>query len=296
MERAREIARAAVESLGITSSIRSILVAETDSPWNEKALIKRKGGHLDIKITVWKDEAFLYGRVFRLFLYIRDVLDPGFQYDPSLAPDEHRDPMAAARYNQIWSLYVDSRMEKKGLENFFDRTTRRNLFIDMEKQTSWKEADALFHELWLRPSFTYPEIVDLSHRLGQDRAAPTSSGITTPEVSVNTSIASPHVMQHLERIPSAELRNAVNEVLSFTAYHCKDCFITSSYFGMLFLYQRRVFVELIPASDGTLYFTHINPASDEYETETLAGNMDIGAVQGRIKKIYDTIAAQSRDM
>ena len=45
-------------------------IEETDSPWNEKALIKRKKDYLDVKITIWEDSSFLYGRIYRLFLYI----------------------------------------------------------------------------------------------------------------------------------------------------------------------------------------------------------------------------------
>jgi hypothetical protein len=288
----RRIAGNATESLGIASSIRSVLIGETDSPWNEKALIKRKGDNLDVKITVWKDDAFLFGRVFRLFLYISDVLNPAFRYNPKIAPEEDREPVATTRYNQIWSLYVDSRMETRGIENFFDKATRKNLFIDMEKEISWEEAGALFQELWAKPSFTYPEIVNLSRNLG----ASGPGQIKAPEVEINKCIASPHVGQHIERIPSSALREVVNEVLSFTAYHCKDCYITSSYYGIFFLYQGRVFVELIPAPEDIVYFTFINPASEAYETEALAGPVNLKAIQGRIKSVYDAISAQSRDM
>jgi hypothetical protein len=296
LEAAGGIARKVIESLGIASSIRGVLTEETDSPWNEKALIKRKGAHLDVKITVWRNDAFLYGRVFRLFLYISDVLDPGFRYDPGIAPDEDKEPEATARYNQIWSLYVDSRMERRGIENFFDRATRKNLFIDMEKHASWAEAGALFLKLWAKASFTYPEIVDLSRNLPLPGPWELKGPVTPSEVEINARIASPHVLQHIERMDSASHRETVNEILSFTAYHCKDCYITSSYYGIFFLYERRVFVEICPAPGDLLYFTLINPASKEYETEALTGPVNLTGLQARIKKTYDLLAAQSGNM
>ena len=292
MDRVKGIADEAIASLGISRSIRSVYVEGTDSPWNEKALIKRKGGGLDVKITVWRDEAFLPGRVFRLFLYILDVLDPLFQYDPKLAPDEEKEPEITARYNQIWSLYVDSRMERRGVENFFDWRTRRNLFIGMEKRLSWEEGKAVFQKLWTKPSFTYPEIIGFSRHLDTLKNGP-AGPIAAPEVEIAARIDSPGVREHIERAALPEFRNLLNEVLSFTAYHCKDCFMGSSYYGIFFVFQRRVFVELIPTPEDLLYFTCINPESNVYETEALTTGADLTAVQKRVRDTYHAILARS---
>jgi hypothetical protein len=297
LELIRRIAGDSISALEIDRSIRSVYIEPTDSPWNEKALIKRKGGHLDVKITVWKDDAFLEGRVFRLFLYICDVLDPPFHYDPRIAPDEEKEPKVTARYNQIWSLYVDSRMERRGIDNFFDRRTRKNLFLDMENQLSWAQSTSLFQKLWTKPSFTYPEIIDFSrnlHALADEPPKMPQEGL--PEVEINARIESPHVNEHLKRIPSAPLRDLMNEILSFTAYHCKDCFIESSYYGVSFLYQRKVFVELAPTSDDVLYFTSVNPDSGAYETETITDCFDTETIQAKVKTIYQTLSAHSRNM
>jgi len=297
LERIREIAGEAIASLGISRSIRSIYIEKTDSPWNEKALIKRKGGQLDVKITVWPGDPFLFGRVFRLFLYIGDVLDPAFRYDPAMAPDENEEPEVTARYNQIWSLYVDSRMERRGIENFFDRLTRQNLFVDMEKELSWKEAEALFGKLWQKPSFTYHEIVSLSRSLAPltDEDSPLSRSVTPPlEVEINARMRLPHAREHIGRIPSETFRNMTNEFLSFAAYNCKDCHIESSYYGITFLYQRRMFAELIPTSDDLLYFTSVDPASGGYETELVTGPTGLEKIQEKIKAVYHAVSAHNR--
>ena len=295
MERIREIAEEAIAALGISRFVRSIYIDKTDSPWNEKALIKRKGGQLDVKITVWPGKPFLFGRVFRLFLYIRDVLDPEFLYDPGIAPDENEEPEITARYNQIWSLYVDSRMERRGIENFFDRATRQNLFIDMERGLSWKEGELLFNKLWLKPSFTYHEIIEFSRNLDllMDHEVLPAEALT-PEVEVNARMKLPHAREHIGRIPSEEFRNMTNEFLSFTAYNCKDCHIESTYFGISFFYQRRMFAELIPTSDDLLYFTSVDPASGGYETELVTRPSDFEKIQEKIKAIYHAVSAHNR--
>jgi hypothetical protein len=298
LEVIRGITEEASETLGITRSIRSVYIGETDSPWNEKALIKRKGGLLDVKITVWPDTLFLFGRVFRLFLYIRDVLDPEFQYNPKIAPDENEEPEITARYNQIWSLYVDSRMERRSIDNFFDRKTRQNLFVDMEKQLSWKEAKAIFKRLWERPSFTYDEIIRFSYHLDTSKTdeLPQVPVAIPLEVEINARMKFPHVREHIERIPSVAFRNMTNDILSFTAYHCKDCYIDSSYYGISFLYQRRVFVELIPTSGDLIYFTYMNPDTNSYETETITGPSDLEEMQTKIKTIYHAVSAHNRNV
>lgn len=289
MQEIRRFAQDAIESLGIEQAIRSIYIEETDSPWNEKALIKRKGQHLDVKIAVWKESIFLHGRVFRLFLYISDVLSPDFLYNPKLAPREAEEPKITARYNQIWSLYVDSRMEKRGIENFFDRRTRRNLFIDMEKSLSWEEGSAIFQKLWMKPSFTYPEIIDYSYNFlnlfGQLDVS------LQPEVEISARIEAPHVKEHMDRMPSAALRNTVNEILSFTAYHCKDCHIASSYYGISFLYQRRPFVELIPTTEDLFYFTYVDPDTDIFETRIITEGAKLEAIQDTVRTVYRKLTA-----
>ena len=295
MQSIRDLAEKAAASLDIARSIRSIYIEETGSPWNEKALIKRKGGQLDVKITVWKEDIFLPARVFRLFLYIYDVLDPAFHYNPKSAPDEEKEPTITARYNQIWSLYVDSRMERRGMDNFFDRETRRNLFLDMEKDLSWEHGAELFERLWLRESFTYPEILDFSRNLALiDEGSPAPSD--APETDISRRLAYPHVREHIERIPSAEFRDMMNDFLNFTAYHCKDCFIDSSYFGVSFLYQRRVFAELAPTSQDLLYFTVVNPETNAYETKAITGRADMAAAEERVREVYRLLSLHSRNM
>ncbi len=296
MPRIKSIAETAIESLGIARSIRSVYVEETDSPWNEKALIKRKGGHLDVKIIVWNDDAFLFGRVFRLFLYIYDVLDPDFHYNPKIAPQEDKEPEVTARYNQLWSLYVDSRMERRGVDNFYDRKTRRNLFLDMEKQLSWEEGKVLFQELWTKPSFTYPEIIDLSRNLLSPEKEAALERPQSLEVEISARIDSPHVREHIKRVPSPALRNIINEIMNFAAYHCKDCHIGSTYYGIFFLYQRKVFFELIPTLGDELYFTSVNPATDAYETETITQGCNLEAIQAKVKETYQKLSAQARQV
>ncbi len=284
MEGIRNVAEEIIAKLGLTSSVKSLFIEKTDSPWQEKALIKRKKWHLDVKIIIWDDDAFLYGRIYRLFLYIQDVLNPAFQYDPKITPDENNEPGVRDRYNQIWSLYVDSRMERLGIENFYDRVLRRNLFIDMSKELPWEDADKIFQTLWKKETYTYPEIVDhaahFSMLEGRSRQA-------SVEVDIKRCAKEPYVKNHLERISSKTFRDTINELLSFTAYNCKDAYIESSYYGISFLYQRRVFIEIIPSWENHLFITMLDPETNRYETYVCTEGSDISTIQKTIKEEYD---------
>lgn len=283
MEDTRTVANAIISQLGLTPSVKSFVIEETDSPWQEKALIKRKKGHLDVKIIIWDDDTFLYGRIYRLFLYIRDVLNPAFQYDPKITPDEDKEPGVRDRYNQIWSLYVDSRMERLGIENFYDRILRRNLFIDMAKELPWEDAGKVFQRLWKKETYTYPEIVDYATHLSRFSDQPKAASV---EVDIKRCIKEPYVKNHLERISSKTLQDTANELLSFTAYNCKDTYIESSYYGVSFLYQRRVFIEIIPSEENNLFVTILDPETNRYETQVCTEGSDISVVQKTIREKY----------
>jgi hypothetical protein len=284
VEDVRAVAEAIIAKLGLTSSVKSLLIEKTDSPWQEKALIKRKKGHLDVKAIIWDDDAFLYGRVYRLFLYIQDVLDPAFQYDPKITPDEEKEPDVRDRYNQVWSLYVDSRMERLGIENFYDRVLRRNLFIDMAKELSWEDAEKIFQTLWEKETYTYREIVDHATHISGSIEQPKTVPI---EVDIKRCLREPYVKDHLERILSKTFRDTINGLLSFTAYNCKDAIIESSFYGISFLYQRRVFIEIVPSEDNTLLITILDPETNRYATNVCTEDSDISSIQKTIREQYD---------
>jgi hypothetical protein len=284
VEDVRTVAEGIIAKLGLTPSVKSLFIEKTDSPWQEKALIKRKKGHLDVKVIIWDDDTFLYGRVYRLFLYIQDVLNPAFQYDPRITPDEEREPDVRDRYNQIWSLYVDSRMERLGIENFYDRVLRRNLFIDMAKELSWEDAENIFRTLWEKETYTYCEIVDYAAHFSRFIEQPKTASV---EVDIKRCLQEPYVKNHLERILSKTFRDIINELLSFTAYNCKDTIIESSFYGISFLYQRRVFIEIIPSKDNTLLVTILDPETNRYGTRIYNEGGDITTIQKIIRESYD---------
>ena len=139
------IAREILNSLSISGMIRNIYIEDVYSPWSEK--VERIAGQheqIDVKLALWNSDRFLYGRIYRLFLYVCDDLDDHFQYDPELIPHGTSEPKIREIYNHIWGIYVDSRVEKMGIENFFDKTLRRNLFIDSQKNLPWTISNLIF--------------------------------------------------------------------------------------------------------------------------------------------------------
>lgn len=293
MQKKRAHVKYVLEELGISRNINNFVIEETDSPWLEKALIKRKKGALDVKIFIWNDEAFLHGRIYRIFLYIADVLDSAFLYDPRITPDEEKEPFIRDRYNQIWSLYVDSRMERLGIESFFDRTLRRNLFIDFEKGFGWEQAGSVFDSLWLKQSFTYPEIIELSYTLEEKFPAAGQSGTECLEKTLSECLHDPTVLKHIDKL-EMNLAVIVNDLLSFTAYSCKDGRVVPCHYGIVFLYQNKVFFEIIPDNRKTLVFSILDPGSQRYETSEITEDSLMENIQKTIKERYATLAMHSQ--
>jgi hypothetical protein len=293
VDEATKIAAHVADSLKIADRLKNIYIEKTASPWNEKALIKRKKDHLDVKMTVWADDLFLYGRVFRLLLYVYDVLNPYFHYQPESAPDESKEPKIRNRHNQIWTIYVDSRIERRGIETFFDKSVRKNIFIDAEREFSWTQAEIIFEKLWGKETYDYQEITDYAYNLERlkENVADVLRG---PDAEVNKFLLEPSVQTHIEKISSSNFRNSVSELLNFAAYSCKDTHVEPSHFGISLLYQKRVFMEMIPTRENTMFLTLFDAASNAYNTSVVKEDSDISEVQGRIKEMYGKVAADQR--
>jgi len=292
VEEKKAIVQEVINILGIAPLISSVIIENEDSPWSEKAHIKWKKDHLDVKAFVWDDPTYLYGRIYRLFLYIVDVLNPIFEYKPRISPDEQQEPTVRERYNQIWSIYVDSRMERLEIENFFDKTLRKNIFIDSEKNLSSAAADTIFDALWEKESYTYPEIIEYAYDLKKLKLKTPIVKVDTFNKHITDLLHGSSVSRHLENIPSSEFRETVNDIISFAAYHCKDAFILSKYYGICILYNRQVFLELIPTGKDSLYLTIFDGQTNTFSTLTVTKETDTSSIQELIKEKYALIAKQ----
>jgi len=262
---------------------REVYIEETDSPWNEKVMVKRKKDHFDVKISVWKDNMYLYGRIYRLLLYIYDIRDPIFQYDPGRAPKEN-EKGAWEVYSQTWGIYVDSRLERARIPDFYDRVMRRNLFAEANKDLSWKNSFRLFDALWERERFTHPEIIQYAYspEMLPDRHESKEEAL---EVEIGRCLREHSVKRHLDRLDSESLRGLANEILSFTVYHCKDALIRSSYYGIHFDYKKTTFGELIPSGESIL-LTLRDFHSGKPLTMSIAGQTDLEFAQKAIKDLF----------
>ncbi len=295
MQTRKALVQSIIDNLGIAHKINNVVIEGTDSPWLEKALIKRKKGSLDVKTFIWTDDSFLYGRIYRIFLYIADVLDAAFLYDPRMTPDEEKEPVIRDRYNQIWSLYVDSRMERLGIESFFDRRLRKNLFIDLESGLGWTDAGNIFDALWSQTFFTYPDIVDLSYHLEDRFVDPQKPQKPCIEQDIAQCLHHPSVGKHLDRLNSPKLWEILNDLLSFAAYSCRDGIIVPCHYGIVFVYQNKVFFELIPSDRKTVILTMLDPRPDRYDTLEITERSDIGIIQKSIKDRYSLLSMQAQN-
>jgi hypothetical protein len=290
----RSLVRSVIEDLGISQRINNVVIEGTDSPWLEKALIKRKKGTVDVKTYIWTDEAFVYGRIYRLFLYVADVLDEAFLYDSRITPDEEKEPFIRDRYNQIWSLYVDSRMERLGIESFFDRALRRNLFIDLESSLGWTQAGQIFDTLWSREVFTYPEIIEFSYHLEEMFPVEARSGGHSIEKDLAGCLHRPSVLKHMERLDSPEVAAILNDLLSFAAYSCKDGLIVPCHYGIVFLFQDKVFLEFILMGGKTFTFSILDSRTGVYDTREITAGTDVEEIQKGIRDRYAMMSMSVR--
>jgi hypothetical protein len=272
-------------SLAIRDSVREVHVERTDSPWNEKVLVKRKEGeHLDAKIFVWEDNRYLYGRIYRLLLYIYDILNPAFLYDSRRAPTKEETPVWEL-YAQIWGIYVDSRLERTRIPNFYDRTLRRNLFAEVKRELAWDHASRRFDVLWARESWTHAEMVE--YACAPAAASPAGDwSANALEIEVRASLKEHSVKKHLERLTSTVLKDRANEILSFTSYHCQGALIRSSYYGIHFDYKATTFAEMIPTRNNTLLLTLRDFRTGAPQTLEISEQTDLAGVQEAIKDLF----------
>ncbi len=292
----QSLAREILATLPIASRIRNVHVREVDSPWGERVTrIKPKSSITDIRLTLWKNDMFLYGRIYRLFLYVSDAFDPDFHYNPNLTPHGVAEPKARETYNHIWGIYVDSRIEKKGIENFFDKTLRRNLFIDSQKTLPWTVSNILFERLWDKGAFTHPEMIDYAFNIDKLSEHDEPAEFDAFEIEISKSLSEHTAKKIVDNIASNTLRDIAYRILNFVTSQCKGTLIESSYYGIYFMYDQEIFVEMATTRPDALLITLFDFQSNLDRTYTVTGDSEeINTIEEAIKRIYDRIANHSR--
>jgi hypothetical protein len=271
-------------------------VREVDSPWGERVTrIKPKSSITDIRLTLWKNDMFLYGRIYRLFLYVSDAFDPDFHYNPTLTPHGVAEPKARETYNHIWGIYVDSRIEKMGIDNFFDKTLRRNLFIDSQKTLPWTVSNILFERLWDKGAFTHPEMIDYAFNIDKLSEHDAPAEFDAFEIEISKSLSEHTAKKIVDNIASNTLRDIAYRILNFVTSQCKGTLIESSYYGIYFMYDQEIFVEMATTRPDALLITLFDFQSNLDRTYTVTGDSEeINTIEEAIKRIYDRIANHSR--
>jgi hypothetical protein len=275
--------------------IRNIAIHEVDSPWADRARLVKKSDQFDLKLNIWGKEDFLYGRLYRLVLYLCDALDPAFQYRLEAVPNREPNARAHEIHNQIWSIYVDSRLERRGIENFFDRVLRRNLFIDSQKQLPWAVSNTIFERLWGRETWTHPDIIQWSYDL--ENLVGIDGGIDEEafEIQISKSLLNHSALKHVDNIVSNDLRDAARGILGFVQRNCRGTLIESSFYNIYFMYDQEIFVEMVTSKTDALLVTLFDFQSNEHKTYVVdERSKDLDTLQGAIKQLYDKISFHSQ--
>ena len=284
MDKATVVVEDVLTSLEMRDAVRQVYTETTDSPWDEKVLVKRKKEYLDVKIFVWNENMYLYGRIYRLLLYIHDMLDPSFDYDSRRAPKED-ETGTRELYSQIWGTYVDSRLERVHIPNFYDRLLRRNMMMEAMKEFGWEQSLIFFDALWAEESLTHAQIVEYA----RDPAARLSGKAPETdalEIKIGSFLKNHSVKKHLEKLTSEPVRRMAEEILNFTLYHCRDVMVTSLYFGIRFTYKETIFAEMVVESGTLLLITLHNPRSPHSTTLEVTEATDLQSVQNSIKEVF----------
>jgi hypothetical protein len=296
MNRIHTIAYDVLNQQNLSDRVKDVYLDPVISPWQEKiARLKRKEGYIDVNLALWDSELFLYGRIYRLLLYVSDALDPNFAYHSEAAPHGTLQRKAREAYNHIWSIYIDSRVEGMSIENFFDKVLRRNLFIDSQKALPWTISSMFFEKLWNKITFTHAEMVDYAHHLDKLVEGDNKGDMDAFELEMNRSVGDHTARRHVESIGSHILRELAYSILHYTASHCKGTLVEASYYGLYFMYDQEIFAEMVTTRSDALFLTLFDFQTNERKTYSVAeGSEELPAIQEAIKTIYTRIANHSQ--
>ena len=273
--------------LKMEEAVGLIHLRSVSSPWEEKIKLKQRGKRPgDLHLSLWSGEAFLYGRVYRLLLYVSDALDPRFLYRAEENPRGSEEPKFREVYHHLWSISVDSRIERLGIDNFFDRMLRRNLFIDVLRNLPWNASAKIFDELWEAGATTHPEMITRARSLLEMAESNENRDAFETEIHRSAGL-SPH--DHIDKILSGPLRRAAEALLDFTRIHCKGTLIESSSYGIYFMHHQEIFAEMVTTKKDVLLVTLFDFETKVQSTYAVRELPDLNPIQQRIREIHGKI-------
>lgn len=281
-------------SLAPVGAINRITCKQIESPWREKIRLHSKRGCVEAVFHLWKSGEYLEARIHRLARYVLDSLDPSFKYDLQgmLSLDANKEIRRA--HNHIWSIYVDSRMERMGFENFFDRSIRRNLFIDSQRAHSWFVLSRVFDRLWEKESFSHSEIIDYARKL-RDILNDEGDEPDAFEVEINRYRGDSSAKDFVAAITSPELRMMGERLLTFVISQCRGAIIEPSCYGIRFSTEGIVFAEMVTTKRDFLFVTVFDLRTDRPMSYTTGPNFDnTEKIQTAMKEVYTAICLRAR--
>jgi hypothetical protein len=273
------------------AALNHIVLRDVRSPWEEKIRLQSSRNKTDITFFIWKSPEFLIARVHRLALYVLDYFDPAFTYDRNGVSALQATPGIRRTHHHIWSIYVDSRIEKMGLENFYDRPLRRSLFIDSQKTWPWTVSSRFFERLWEKERFTHPEIIDYARDPGKLTGDAEPAQADAFELEISRYAVGRTLKEHVEKIPSRQLRELAHTLLAFVSSRCRETIVEMSYYGVRFMSQGELFAEMVTTKNDVLLFTLFDCRNAESKNYTIGTDTQgLEQIQRAIKDAYDTIS------
>lgn len=290
-----EIAEKTAQAALVSASggiIKGFVLKEARSPWEEKIRLHRSWDYIEAELHVWKSPQFLAARINRLALFVLDSLDPAFAFDMDAMVALKADSKIRRAHNHIWTIHVDRRIEKMVLNNFFDKSLRRNLFLDSQRGHSWIVSNRLFEKLWRKKSFTHPEIIDHAKRLGEMLVTDVEDIDSNPfEVEMSRYRSNSSAGDCVEAILPSELKDAAKVLVNFATGTCRGTLIETCCYGIRFIHEGIVFAEMVTTKKDALLLTLFDFSSENRTSYVLEkGRGDIEKIQGALKEIYEAIS------
>jgi hypothetical protein len=97
-------------------------------------------------------------------MHVADMLDPEFGYDPDTKVGQNpgEETLILQRYRVLWSLHVDSRLERAGKETMLPKQDRFKEFRSWYRKIPPPQLKSVFEGLWQTDTFNHSELVEMA--------------------------------------------------------------------------------------------------------------------------------------
>ena len=144
-------------------NLEEVLVFQAVSLREESAELSQDQTKMGIKLRVerFREPEQLKPLLRHELMHVSDMLDPGFgyRYEPSERIQEHLVPR---RYQVLWDIYIDGRLERRGVEETTSREERQREFERLFSFLPRRQRATAFREIWNAQEMTHTQLLEMA--------------------------------------------------------------------------------------------------------------------------------------